>query len=98
MHVAHLIKPGGVAAGWDSFGWDMSPGKPHIAGKVVFITGPGAISYAESVMGYVEAMKLPIVGAATAGTNGNVRTMTLPSGASVRFTGMKVTRPDGSRS
>jgi C-terminal processing protease CtpA/Prc len=68
------------------------------AAAVEFLTGPGAISYAESVMGYVEALKLPIVGAATAGANGNVRPVMLPSGAEIMFTGMKVTRHDGSRS
>ena len=98
MHVAHVIRPGGVAVGWTSHGWDRSPKAPRLAGKVVFVTGAGAISYAESVMGYVEALGLPIVGEATAGTNGNVRVVMLPSGAEVRFTGMKVTRHDGARS
>lgn len=36
-----------------------------------------------------------IVGAATAGTNGNVATFDVPSGLQVRFTGMRVTRHDG---
>lgn len=102
MHVAHVIRPLTSTAppphAWTSFGWDMTPAEPRLRGTVVFLTGPGAISYAESVMGYVEALKLPIVGAATAGTNGNVRSVALPSGASFRFTGMRVTRHDGSRS
>ena len=100
MHVAQVIRPGGSgpAPTWESFGWDLTPATPRLRGQVVFLTGPGAISYAESVMGYVEALKLPIVGAATAGANGNVRQVTLPSSASIRFTGMKVTRHDGTRS
>jgi C-terminal processing protease CtpA/Prc len=101
MHVAHVIRPtapGSAPPRWSSSGWDLMPAEPRIAGKVVFLTGPGAISYAESVMGYIEALHLPIVGAATAGTNGNVRTVVLPSGAEISFTGMKVTRHDGSRS
>jgi C-terminal processing protease CtpA/Prc len=83
---------------WDSEGWDLEPIAPRFRGKVVFLTGPGAISYAESCMGYVEALGLPIVGGATAGTNGNVREVMLPSGGRYYFTGMKVTRHDGTRS
>ena len=49
-------------------------------------------------MGYVEALGLDIVGSPTAGTNGNVRRVILPTGSAVFFTGMKVTRHDGTRS
>jgi hypothetical protein len=103
MHMAHVIRPNLPGHSrpqfeWTSVGWDMEPVAPHLSGKVAFLTGPGAVSYAESVMGYVEALGLPIVGAATAGTNGNIRTVTLPSGGSFTFTGMKVTRHDGTRS
>ena len=103
MHVARSVRPALPGAPrpvteWDSFGWDLAPAEPAITGKVVFLTGPGAISYAESVMGYVETLGVDIVGAATAGTNGNIRRFSLPSGASVVFTGMKVTRHDGTRS
>ena len=102
-HVAHLVRP--VVPGaprpqpaWESLGWDLDPIDPHIAGKVVFLTGGGAISYAESLMGYVEALDLDIVGGPTAGANGNVRIVTLPTGSEVVFTGLKVTRHDGTRS
>jgi hypothetical protein len=103
MHTAQIIRPNLPgqplpAHTWDSVGWNLAPAAPRLRGKVVFMTGPGAISYAESVMGYVEALGLPIVGAATAGTNGNVRQVALPSGAAFAFTGMKVTRHDGTRS
>jgi hypothetical protein len=103
MHVAHVIRPNlpgqpPPETTWESFGWDLEPIAPRLHGKVVFLTGPGAISYAESVMGYVEALGLPIVGGATAGTNGNIREVMLPSGAAYYFTGMKVTRHDGTRS
>ena len=101
MHVARVIRPnlpGAAPPTWTSAGWDLAPVEPRYAGKVVFLTGPGAISYAESVMGYVEALGLPIVGGTTAGANGNVRMVSLPSGARFVFTGMKVTRHDGTPS
>ena len=36
-----------------------------------------------------------IVGSTTAGTNGNVASFVVPSGFSISFTGMRVTRHDG---
>lgn len=78
--------------------WYMEPLLPRIKGKVVFLTNGNAISYAESVMGIVEAYKLgTIIGQPTAGTNGNVNPFTLPGGYYVTWTGMNVVKHDGSR-
>ncbi len=85
-------------AGNQSFGWNLQPAEPHIGGRVAFLTDGRAISYAETIMAYVEAQKLgAIVGAPTAGTNGGIRNFLLPGGFSVVFTGMRVIRHDGSR-
>ena len=95
MHVAKLVGPFGRSAGWESFGWNLRPASPRIAGKVVFLTDRRAISYAESVMGYVADRKLAtIVGSTTAGTNGNVASFPVPGGFTVAFTGMRVTGHD----
>lgn len=78
--------------------WDLSPQKPRLTSNVAFLTDGRAISYAESCMGIVEAYKLgDIVGAATAGSNGNITTAQLPCGYSVTWTGMQVLKHDGSR-
>lgn len=84
---------------WDSFGWSyLQPKPPRITGKVVFLTDGTAISYAESFMGHIEGFKLAeIVGGPTAGTNGNVNPMMLPGGFRFSWTGMKVTKFDGSQ-
>lgn len=97
MHVANIVGPFGRIAGYDHHGWNLQPKTPRIGGRVVFLTDGRAISYAESVMGYVADRKLgTIVGAPTAGTNGNVARISLPSGRlSISFTGMLVTRHDG---
>ena len=96
MHVAKIVGPFGQFDGWQSFGWDMKPASPRVAGKIVFLADERAISYAESVMGYVADRKLAtIVGGTTAGTNGNVATFAVPSGFVVAFTGMRVTGHDG---
>lgn len=78
--------------------WHLQPRQPHIGGRVAFITDGRAISYAESVMGYVEGYRLgAIVGQPTAGTNGNVNPFTLPGGFTVVWTGMQVLKHDGSQ-
>jgi hypothetical protein len=96
MHVPLFVAPGGNALEWDSVGWDLEPKKPLITSNRVFITNSEAISYAESVMGYIKDRKLGyIIGSSTAGTNGNVVRIDLPSGLIAMFTGMRVTRHDG---
>ena len=78
-------------------GWQIPPAQPRLRAKVAFLTAGSAISYAESTMGVVEENHLgAIVGETTAGTNGNVNPFTLPGGYTVRWTGMRVTKRDGS--
>ena len=96
MHVAKIIGPFGHSVGWQSFGWNLKPRTPRLGGKIVFLTDGRAISYAESVMGYIADRKLgTIVGSTTAGTNGNVASFSVPGGFTVAFTGMRVTGHDG---
>ncbi|MCA9706894.1 MAG: hypothetical protein KDK70_13660, partial [Myxococcales bacterium] len=83
-------------AGWQEESWGLVPAQPHIGGKVAFLVGPMAISYAESVMGLVEGLHLgEIVGSATAGANGNVNPFMVPGGYQITYTGLRVTRLDG---
>ena len=92
-----VTRPDREAWTWDTSGrWKLEPKAPHLAGKCVFLTGGGAISYAESCLGIVEAYKLAdIVGEPTAGTNGNINPFSLPGGYSITWTGMKVLKHDG---
>jgi len=98
-NVPVVTEPDGRGWQWNTSGrWNLKPLQPHIKGKVVFLTGGGAISYAESCLGIVEAYKLAeIVGEPSAGTNGNVNPFSLPGGSSVSWTGMKVLKHDGSQ-
>ncbi|MFL6193238.1 MAG: S41 family peptidase [Thermoanaerobaculia bacterium] len=74
------------------------PYDPFLTAKIAFITDGRAISFAESYMGIVEGYHLgEIVGEATAGTNGTINFIGLPGGYSLRFTGMRVTKHDGSQ-
>jgi hypothetical protein len=96
MHVPNIVAPFGQVADWLSVGWNVQPLAPHLGARRVFLTDGRAISYAESVMGYVRAQKLgTIIGGATAGANGNVAQAALPGGFSMVFTGMRVTGHDG---
>ncbi len=96
MHVAKITGPFGQVEGWESFGWNLQPARPRVGGRIVFLTDGRAISYAESVMGYVADRKLgTIVGGTTAGTNGNVANFVVPGGFTISFTGMRVTGHDG---
>lgn len=96
MHIPHYLAPAVPPAGWDDIGWDLKPEKPAITKNRVFLTDGGAISYAESIMGYIKDKKLAtIIGSTTAGTNGDVVMVELPSGIRFWFTGLKVTHHDG---
>lgn len=78
--------------------WNLQPLSPRITGRLAFITDGRAISYAESCLGIIEHYKLAdIIGAPTAGTNGNVNSFRLPGGYTVAWTGMRVIKHDGSR-
>lgn len=97
-NVPQLSKPDRQGVSFLKSQWPPAPPLvPRFRGKVIFLTGSGAISYAESVMGIVENYKLgDIVGETTAGTNGNINPFGLPGGYTVIFTGMKVLKHDGS--
>lgn len=98
MKVAHTIYPNQKNVNWKEFEWSLKPLSPHISGNVVFLTNSSAISYAESFMSFIKHYDLAtIIGQPTAGTNGNVNTIELPSGCKVVFTGMRVLKHDGSQ-
>jgi len=78
--------------------WNLLPKKPYLDAKKAFIIDGRCISYAESCLGIVEHYKLgALVGAPTAGTNGNINPFMLPGGYRVTWTGMKVLKNDGSQ-
>jgi len=78
--------------------WELMPAAPYLSAPRVFITDGRAISYAESVMGIVEAYRLgEILGSTTAGTNGDVNPFMLPGAYAISWTGMLVLKHDGSR-
>jgi hypothetical protein len=96
MHIERITGPFNQVASVSSMGWNVAPKAPRVGGTRVFLTDGRAISYAESVMGYVADRRLAtIVGGPTAGANGNVVSFFVPSGRRITLTGMRVTRHDG---
>ncbi len=85
-----------VYGNWNSI---IKPQQPYFGDKnIVFITDGSAISYSESLMGFVKGYHLAtIVGQPTAGTNGNFNTFILPGKIEIKWTGMKVVKLDGSQ-
>jgi C-terminal processing protease CtpA/Prc len=75
----------------------MEPKAPRLKAKVVFLTDARAISAAETYLAVAEHYHLgAIIGSPTAGTNGNVRVVSLPGGYEMQTTGIKVLQFDGS--
>jgi C-terminal processing protease CtpA/Prc len=90
--------PDRKATTFEQSSWFVEPVKPRFTGKIVFLTDGRAVSAAETYMNLVAFHRLaPIVGEATAGTNGNVNPFVLPGGYYVSWTGMKVLAQDGAR-
>jgi hypothetical protein len=78
--------------------WTLTPLAPYLSTKKVFLTNERAISFSETIMAIVEHYRLgEIVGAPTAGTNGNINPFTVPGGYRITWTGMRVLRHDGSQ-
>ncbi|MBC8097897.1 MAG: hypothetical protein H7Y11_00505 [Armatimonadetes bacterium] len=76
----------------------VTPLKPRLTDNVAWITNAnGTISYAESVLGIVEGYNIgQRVGTSTAGANGNVGVLRLPTSYAMSFTSLRVTKFDGS--
>ncbi|MFP4025539.1 MAG: S41 family peptidase [Thiohalospira sp.] len=98
MQIPQIIYPDHEFSGFKKRGWVLEPKFPQLEGEIVFLISSRAISYTESVLGFVEGYKLgEIIGQPTAGTNGNIVPFYLPGGFEVWFTGMKVIKHDGSQ-
>ncbi len=97
-NIAKQHRPDRSDVEWTTSRWSIPPAEPLFTTNRVFLTDGSAISYAETVMGIIEAYGLgEIIGEPTAGTNGNVVQNDLPLGYRMLWTGMKVLKHDGSR-
>jgi hypothetical protein len=76
----------------------VQPASPRLTLNIAWITNAnGTFSYAESILGTVEGYRIgEIVGQTTAGANGNRVALDLPSSLYIGWTGLHVTKYDGS--
>lgn len=96
MKIPQILYPNNEKVEWQKSGWNLSAKTPHIGAKRIFLINSSAISYAESIIGFIDQYELGLtIGQSTSGANGNVNRVTLPSDITVSFTGMKVTKHNG---
>lgn len=76
--------------------WEISPSPIQLEQKIVFLTGSGTMSYGESLLDIIKYFNLgTVIGERSAGINGNKTHFYAPGGYKIYFTGMNVTRMDG---
>jgi len=79
----------------------IQPVSPQLRMPMVVMSSRYSISNNEHVLGYLQSMRIPVLGEATYGINGNITLFRLAGGAernglSGYFTGMQVNQHDGS--
>jgi hypothetical protein len=97
MLVPQITAPDRVGWTYRESTWPVQPKAPRFSGRVVWINEPSVVSYGETCMAMIAHHRLAtLVGAPTAGCNGNVNFIPLPGGFRVMWTGMDVLRMDRS--
>ena len=98
FEVPFIYRPDRQGWTWRRFSFVFPALEPHVGGRIAFITDGRSVSAAESFMAIVENYHLgEIVGETTAGTNGSTNWIPLPGDYRLRYTGMRVTKHDGSQ-
>ena len=83
---------------YKELGWKYSPEENCYKGQIFYLTNSISMSYRESIAAYFKKLRnATIVGQPTAGTNGDVNRTYLPGGFTVKWTGTKVLKHDGSQ-
>lgn len=98
MKIAHIIYPDQERiSGYDTEGWELTPAKPHLNAKIIFLVDASDYSWAECYISIIAHYKLAtIIGQPTAGTNGTMNELLLPGGYHISFSGHIVNQLDGS--
>ena len=99
IHIPKILRPDNKEPKlFANQGWGVKPAAETYQGNVLYLTDRNSISYGESIGAYFEIMpNAKIIGEPTAGTNGSVNGTYLIGGYQLRWTGMKVTKHDGSQ-
>jgi C-terminal processing protease CtpA/Prc len=91
-----VTRPDHDSLSFDSLGWNLQPLKPRLKAPLAILMDASAISKAEAYLTLFDGYHLAhLVGEPTAGTNGNIVTVSLPGDFRVTFTCVKVRKCDG---
>ena len=97
-YIPQVIYPDRREMTFMRFDWELEPEEPRINCRCVILQGPSVVSSGETFLGIVQHYDLAeLVGAPSAGCNGNVNFIPLPGGLRIMFTGMKTLQHDGSQ-
>jgi hypothetical protein len=97
MRIPEIMLPDRIGWTYNERSWTVQPRTPKFMGRIVFIDDPSVVSYGETCMAMIADYHLAtLVGAPTAGCNGNANFIPLPGGFRVMWTGMDVRKHDGS--
>jgi hypothetical protein len=97
FNIPIVTRPDRQGWDWRPIYWFWTPLAPRLTGRIAFLINGQDLSYAESLMGIVEAEHLgALVGGPTGGTNGGIDPVPVAGGYTLRFTGMDVRKKDGS--
>ena len=98
LGVPVIFEPDRVDMAFDEVSKTIMPESPQLTARKVFLIGPAGLSPAEIFLSTVEHGHLgDLIGSPTLGTSGAVVKLELPGGYSIRFTGSRMLKPDGSR-
>lgn len=97
IRIPIITYPDGKFIFYDEIIQKIEPKVPRLTSNIVFLTDGRVISYAESIIQTIKFNQIgEIIGAPTAGTNGNIAVFTLFEKYTFQFTGMEVLNSDGS--
>jgi hypothetical protein len=97
MLIPEITVPDRVGWTYREGSWPVQPKAPKFKGRIIFINDPSVVSYGETCMAMIADYHLAkLVGAPTAGCNGNANYIPLPGGFRVMWTGMDVRKHDRS--
>lgn len=97
MLIPQVTMPDRVGWTYSESSWPVQPKTPRFKGRIVSINEPSVVSYGETCMAMIADYHLAmLVGAPTAGCNGNANFIPLPGGFRVMWTGMDVRKHDRS--